>query len=1160
MSDNNNTKIFGLSNWSVKNSKTVFLIIAILFLGGIASYQSMPKENFPELQIPEIYVGIAKPGSSPAYMSDKIAEAIEKEVSSIKMVDEINATSQHGYATIRIKFDFDIDVNEALTKVKDAVDQARSESDFPELPVEPNIFEVNPSDFPIMNINLSGAGSKVLKEIGEDLKETIEDLPEINEVNIRGVQEEEMRVDVDRLKAEAVRVSITDIENAIKAEHNTISGGEILMDGLRKTIMIDGEFENAEELGNIIVKQEDYMPVKLKDIAEVYFGDGDTTSYAREFGEPVVMLDIIKQGGKNLLVAADKIDKIVDDAKENNVIPAGVSVSITNDQSTQTRDMVSNLENSIIFGIILVTLVLLFFLGARNAIFVGVAIPLSMLMSFLILDSMGVTLNVMVLFSLVLALGMLVDNGIVVVENIYRLMDEEGMPPVKAAIVGVSEVAWPIIASTATTLAAFVPLALWPGIFGEFMKYLPITLMIVLGSSLFVALVINPTLTALYMKVQGGSKPKKGRSILYALVFIIIGVLFVVLDVVTFGNVLALIGLISLANIFLFNPGTEYFQKRLLPILERFYKRFLTFALRGRRPIYFIIGTFLMLVMSIVLVNVFQPKVEFFPPNQPKYVNIFVTHPIGTDIKETNKSTLILEERVNEILKPYLDDTVGQTKDEWIIQSIISQVGKGTGDPSQGPGMGDSPHKARITVNFAEFEYRDSVNTTSYLLRKLQEELKGTLPADVQLSIQKNSMGPPQQPPVNIELTNVGNPDYKGLILTATEIKTFLDRQKVQGVDELKLNVEATRPEIPIEVDRSQARRLNTSTSQVGMAIRKALLGQDVATYTKNEENYDMVIRFKQQDRYNLDALLDQKLMFRNNKGKLLNIPIRSVIKDPEENISYTGVVRKDQTPMVVITSDVSEGYNANEVVAELKEKMLDYSASGEVPDNVNYKFTGQQEEQAKEMAFLSRALLIAVFLILLIIVTQFNSYSTPSIILFAVVLSLIGVFLGLIISGQTFVIIMTMIGIISLAGVVVNNAIVLIDYTNLIRQDKRKELDLKEDEQLSDEEVLNATIRGGEVRLRPVLLTAITTVLGLIPLAVGLNIDFIGLITEYDANIFIGGDNNMFFSPMAWTIIYGLTFATFLTLVIIPAMYLSLWRLKVWVYKKAGWTLKSKV
>jgi multidrug efflux pump subunit AcrB len=344
------------------------------------------------------------------------------------------------------------------------------------------------------------------------------------------------------------------------------------------------------------------------------------------------------------------------------------------------------------------------------------------------------------------------------------------------------------------------------------------------------------------------------------------------------------------------------------------------------------------------------------------------------------------------------------------------------------------------------------------------------------------------------------------------------------------------------------------------MAIRKALLGQDVSTYTLDEENYDIVVRFKQDDRYDLDALLDQKLMFRNNKGKLLSIPIRSVIKDPKENISYTGVERKDQTAMVLITSDVSEGYNANEVVADIKEKMLDYESSGELPADVKYKFTGQQEEQAKEMAFLTNALLIAVFLILLIIVTQFNSYSTPAIILFSVVLSLIGVFIGLILSGQTFVIIMTMIGIISLAGVVVNNAIVLIDYTNLIRKEKRDELNLTEDDLLPDDEVVKATIRGGEVRLRPVLLTAITTVLGLLPLAIGLNIDFIGLITDYDPNMFIGGDNNMFFSPMAWTIIYGLTFATFLTLVIIPAMYLSLYRFKVWLYKKMGWKLKTTV
>jgi multidrug efflux pump subunit AcrB len=1158
MEEKNKTKIFGISEWSVNNSKTVFLIIAILFIGGMFSYQSMPKENFPELQIPEIYIGIAKPGSSPKYMSEKIAEAIEKKVKTIKKVDEITSDSQHGYTTIRVKFDFGIDVNDGLNKVKDAVDQARAETDFPELPVEPNIFEINPSDFPIMNINLSGASPKVLKDIAEDLKDLVEDLSEINEVNIRGVQEEEMRIDVDRLKAEAVQVSLQNIEDAVAAEHATISGGEILMNGMRKTIMIDGEFQNARELGEIIVKQTDYMPVKLKDIADVYFGDGDTTSFAREFGSPVVMLDIIKQGGENLLDAADKINALVQKAKDDNVIPKGVNVSITNDQSDQTRDMVSNLENSIIFGVILVTLVLLFFLGARNAMFVGVAIPLSMLMSFMILQVMGVTLNTIVLFALVLALGMLVDNGIVVVENIYRFMDEEGYPPFKAAIHGVSEVAWPIIASTATTLAAFVPLAIWPGIFGEFMKYLPITLIIVLGSSLFVALVINPVLTALYMTVEQ-KKPKKVKSLIIGVSFIGVGFLIVMLGSVLFGNILMLIGIIMLLNTFVFFPGTVVFQGKILPVLEGWYKNFLTFALKGARPIYFIIGTVVMLIGSIALFYVNQPKVEFFPSNQAKMANVFITHPIGTDIMETNKSALIIEAKINEILAPYMEGVdPNNVQKADLVQSIIAQVGKGTSE--QGMDMGNTPHKARITIDFTEFQYRDSINTTGYVLKKLQDELKGILPADVQISIKKNEMGPPQESPINIELTNVAKGDYKALILVATDVKKYLDRQNVEGVDELKLNVEATRPEIPIIVDRDQVRKLNSSTTQVGMAIRKALLGQDIATYTKDEENYDMVMRFKQDSRYDLDALLDQKLMFRNNTGDILNIPIRSVIEDPEENISYTGVAREDQTSKVIISSDVTEGFNGNEVVAVLKEKMLDYANDGNLPKDVSFSFTGAQDEQAAEMAFLTNALLIAVFLILLIIVAQFNSFSTPAIILFSVLLSFIGVFLGLALSGQTFVIMMTMIGIISLAGVVVNNSIVLIDYTNLLRREGRDKAGLEETDLESDEEVVAATIKGGEVRLRPVLLTAITTVLGLLPLAIGLNIDFVGLLNEYKPNIFIGGDNNMFFSPMAWTIIYGLTFATFLTLVIVPAMYLTLYRFKVWIYKKLNWTLKTNV
>ena len=1151
------SKGFGLSTLSVNNRKTVFLIAIIIVLGGFLAYNSMPKENFPELQIPEIYIGIAKPGSSPEYMSEKIGRTIEKEVAGIKLVDEINTNSVHGFTTIRVKFDFKMSADKALQKVKDAVDDARSKPSFPDLPTEPNIFEMDPSEFPIMNINLRGDNSELLKEIGEELKDRIEELAEISEVDIRGVQEQEMSIKVDPIKAQAVNVTLDDIENAVNSEHQTIPGGELLMDGIRKTIRIEGEFEDAEELKKIVIKQDEFLPVRLEDVADVSFGNGDTTSYAREFGSPVVMLDVKKQGGKNLLDASDKITEILKTAQKDGTVPNNVSISRTSDQSNNTREMVDNLLNSIIFGILLVVSVLLFFLGLRNAVFVGIAIPLSMLMSFLILNSMGVTLNVMVLFSLVLALGMLVDNGIVTVENIYRHM-AEGKNARRAVIEGVGEIAMPIIASTATTLAAFIPLAIWPGIMGEFMKYLPITLMIVLGSSLFVALVINPVLAATYMKVVS-DKPNKKRVLKTSFILSTVGLALVIFGLIGIGNLLIILGLFGILNIYVLYPGAQNFQNSFLPKLEIFYAKFLTFALNGRRPLKFFLGTFGLLLFSFVLMGLFPPKVDFFPVNEPNYVNIFISHPIGTDIEVTNETTLKVEEKLNQILGEYseIDANSDNISSQKLIKSVISQVGEGTSDPMEGIAMGNTPHKARITVNFAEFKFRNGVKT-SEILQKIQTGLKGQFTADVEISASKESNGPPQGPPINIEVTGKGN--YKDLIIQAAAIKTYLDSIGVDGVDKLKLNVEANRPEIPIRVDRDQIRKLNASTYKVGMAIRKALLGQDITTYTKGEESYDLAVKFNKTNREDFDALLDQRLIFRDNKGKLMNIPIRSVIEKPKEMSSFTGVVRKNQIPMVTVSSNVTEGYNANEVVQELKRIMQKYDESERINDGINFAFTGQQEEQAKEMAFLSSALMIAVFLILLIIVAQFNSYSMPSVIMITVLLSLIGVLLGLVITRQNFVIMMTMIGVISLAGVVVNNAIVLIDYTNQIRKRKREERGLIETEQLPYKDIVDAAIEGGKTRLRPVLLTAITTILGLIPLAVGFNIDFFTLITEFNPNIYIGGDNNIFFAPLSWAIIYGLTFATFLTLVIIPALYLLTYRLKLFIYKKLNWSMISNI
>lgn len=1152
-------KEFGISSLAVGNRKTVYLIAFLILMAGISSYVNMPKENFPELVIPEIYVGTPYPGGSPEFIEDKVTEPFEKEFNSIKGVKKITSTSIYGYSSVKIEFDFSVSVEEGRRKVQDAIADARAKPEFPELQIEPMIQEVDFSDMPVMNINLSGDyTTDKLKEYAELLEERIENLKEVNEVDIRGIQEKKLKIELRKYEAQAMNVSYSDIENAIRSENVTMPGGEILIGGKKRSVRIEGEFTSPEELANIIIKQEDGgNEIYLKDVADVSFGDADMTSYARQFGKPVVMLDIKKRSGENLLDAADKIKKIVAARKG---IPSGVEISVTNDQSSNTKNMVSNLENSIIFGVILVVLVLMFFLGLRNALFVGIAIPLSMFMSFMILSSMGVTLNVMVLFSLVLALGMLVDNGIVVVENVYRLMDE-GMGAIEATKKGVGEVAWPIIASTATTLAAFVPLALWPGIMGEFMKYLPITLIIVLGSSLFIALVINPVFIAVWMRLE---EPKKNMKKVFRRVIImtIVGFLFIFGGVVWLGNLLVLFALLTLVNIYFFSPWTKVFQEKSLPVVENWYEGILKISVAKPWKVW--VGILGVIVVTILMMNILPPKVLFFPENEPLYVNVYIETPIGTDIGVTNNVTKEIAAIIDkEVVKKHKDDyKVNSIKLEdgavvkdtvRIITSLLEQVGEGTSDPASGmQASGSTPHKARIALQFADFEDRKGVSTGD-IMTEVKEALKGKFTADISIVVDKNQNGPPQDPPVNIEVW--GPKDYEYTVEWAEKIKKFLGNKNVVGVDKLRLNVETGKPELLINIDRNKAIRFGLSTAQIGTAIRTSVFGNDVSTYKVDDETYDINVRLNERTRNNINEILDQKLTFRNNKGKLLNIPIRSVVKDYQELSSYGSVVRKELNQIVTVFSTVDPNSNPNEVVEELKKYMEEFYKTDEglamIDAGYQAKFTGQMEQQAEEMNFLSGALGIAVFLILFIIVTQFNSFSAPVIILAAVILSLFGVFLGLSATGMDFVIIMTMIGIISLAGVVVNNAIVLIDYTNLIQKRKKAELGLGEDDVLPMDEVVKAIVEGGKTRLRPVLLTAITTVLGLLPLATGLNIDFIGLITDYNPNISVGGDNVMFFGPMSWAIIFGLTFATFLTLVLVPVMYLGLYKLKLRIYKK---------
>ena len=1108
---------FGLSSFSVDNSTSVIILTLIITVLGLGAYRTMPKESFPEIVIPTVYVGTPYPGNSPVDMENLITRPIEKELKSLNNVKDIKSTSVQDFSSIVVEFTPGVELGKAIQDVKDAVDKAKSELPS-DLDREPNVLEVNTSDFPIMNVNISGPYSEQeLKRFGEYLEDAIEKLPEISKADLAGTVEREIQINVDPYKMESVGLSFGDISGAIQSENLTISGGNIKNGDFERTLRVDGEFTSPEDLLNIIVKTDQQKIVYLRDVAEVKDTFKDRTSYARSKNLPVITINVTKRSGENLLDAADKIKEIIETTKANR-FPENLEISITNDQSKQTRIQVSDLENSIIFGIILVVLVLMFFMGFRNALFVGSAIPLSMFISFLVLDAFGITLNLMVLFSLILALGMLVDNGIVVVENIYRLM-QEGKPAVQAAKEGVGEVAWPIITSTLTTLAAFLPLAFWDDLVGEFMKYLPITLIIVLSASLFVALVINPVMTSMFMKIEDMTKEKPKKGIVrIAGVLAGLSLLFYVIGWNSLGSLSMVSAVFTLVNVFLLRKAIRWFQSVFLVKLENNYEATLRFALKGKNPYLIFGGTFGLLVFSIVLLGVSSPKVLFFPDNQPQLVNVFIEFPIGTSIEATNTFVDKMEDEMADKLTPY----------SGIIESVITQVGEGTGDPTEGPSLQSTPHKAKITIGFVDYIDRQGIDTNEAMevIRALVEKYPGVL-----ITVNKQRNGPPVGNPVNIEF--VGE-NYEELIAFVEQTKVYLESNSIQGLEELKTDLSLGNPEVVVRIDREKARRFGLSTSSIATELRTSLFGLEVSKYKEGEDDFPILLRLDKDTRYDINALVNKKIGFRDKFGDKKEVPI-SAVADIQYGSTYGSVKRKDSEKAVTMFSNVLDGANPTEINAQIKELMGSYP----VPEGITVKYTGEQEEQAKSQAFLLRALGIAVSLIFLIIVAQFNSVISPFIIMTSVLFSTIGVFLGLVIFNMDFVVIMTGIGIISLAGVVVNNAIVLIDYTDLVRSRKREELGIVKGQYLTMPDLLGSIIEAGKTRLRPVLLTAITTVLGLIPLAIGMNINFATLLSEFDPQFYIGGDNAAFWGPMAWTVIFGLTFATIITLVLVPVMYL---------------------
>jgi multidrug efflux pump subunit AcrB len=1124
---------FALTTWALNNKNTVLLLLVILIFFGVYSYRTLPKELFPDIYIPTVMVQTLYLGNPPIDIENIITRPIEKELESVKGVKKISSNSMQDVSMIFVEFYTDVKINEALQEIREAVDKAKGEIPDDVKDSDIVISDIDFSEFPIIFINLSGDYSiNELKAYAEYLEDEIESVSEISKVELSGLNEREVKINIDLHRLESYELNFNDIANAISAENMSISGGDMIIGDYRRTVRIIGEFENIKEIENVVIKNEDQDIVYLRDIGEVIYGFADPDSYARLNLQPVVTLQVVKKGGENLLGATSKIFAILDKARESKNLPEKLNITITNDQSEMVIKQLSELENNIIMGVIFVLVVLYFFLGIRNALFVGLAIPLSMLISFIVLSLLGTRINMIVLYALILALGMLVDNAVVVVENIFRFY-QKGNSKFEASKRGTGEIAVPIIVSTATTLAAFFPLLFWDSLMGEFMSYIPLVLIISLSASLFVALVITPVITSSFIKSgDQNPRPKVKRAFTLMGIMIVSAVFFYVIGVNWLGSVLIIFSLVGLMNVLFLYRISKWFQEKFLPWLENNYARFIRFALKGKNPAFFIGGMFVLMIFTIIFYFARNPKVMLFPSTDPQLITVLAELPIGTDIEATSSFIAEIEKKVFDRLEPNMK----------IVKSVQTIIGKGAMTESEGfSGKSGGPNRGMITINFVDYEKRGGVNTAD-ILNDFTDLFVGKYPG-VLFSIEKNSDGPPTGKPINIEISGE---NYDALLKLTDSVQGFIDASGIQGIDGLKIDLDVGKPELLVIIDREQARRFGLSTYDIAMNIRTALFGREISDFKVGEDKYPIQLRLKDEYRYELASLMNQKITFRNQTtGKIVQVPI-SAVASVKYSTTYGAVLRKDLKRVITLYSNVVEGYNANEINDQIRTLL----SSFQMPEGYKYEFTGEQEDQAESMAFLSRAMLIAVALILLLLVGQFNSVVKPVIIMITVLLSTIGVFGGLGTFKMDFIIIMTGIGIISLAGVVVNNGIVLVDYISLLKKRKKLEMGLAENDLLPLEESVDCVIQAGRTRLRPVLLTAITTILGLIPLAIGLNIDIISFLNTFDAKYYLGGDNVRYWGPMSWTIIFGLSFATFLTLVIVPSMYHALYLVKIKIIK----------
>jgi multidrug efflux pump len=1097
-------KEFKLTNLAIANRTSIYIFTVMLIVFGIMQYNSTPKEKFPEIVFPYFMISTIQPGTAPEDVENLITRPIEKQLKGINGVKEISSNSIQDYSSIFIEFEISVDDTQAYLDVKQAVDDAR-----PELPLdlfqEPQISRIDLSEIPILFINLSGdVGLIKLKEYADHLQDEIEALEEITRVDIAGALDREIQINVDLYKMQAAGLSFNTIRNAVASENLTVSAGQIDTDGMKRNLRVVGEFRRIEEIAGILLQDGIY----LKDVAEVKDGFQDRDSYARLRGRDVVTLNVIKKSGKNLIVAVDKIKAIM--AEFEKTAPRNLIVTLTGDSSTQTRNSVNDLFNTVILGFFVVVFVLMFFMGETNAIFVGVSIPLSMIIAFVLIPVVGFTLNMVVLMSFILVLGIVVDNSIVVVENVYRhFTTTEGLSIVSAAKRGVGEVALAVFTGTLTTIAPFFPLIFTPGIPGKFMSFLPITIIITLTASLLVAYVMNPIFAVTFMKrpkpstAKGRFQRPSRRAVVLSLAGLGLAVVFYALGAMVPANLLVFALAAYYITKYVLHFFVDRFQCCVLPRFMNLYRKTLAFVIKGKRPYLVVVSVILLLFAAFGLMGIRTPRVVFFPSGDPNAIYVYITMPEGTHIDVTNEVCKQVERKVFAVL--------GQDNPD--VESVVSNVAVNAGASLFERFAQDK--LARVAITFVEYKYRIGPSTRTYL-DKLRSELMGIPGA--QIRVDREAMGPPVGMPINIEISG---DDIKELVDISEKFMDFVESLNIAGIEQLKSSMDVNKPEMVLLIDRDKANQLGMSTAQIGMVLRTAIYGSEISEFREGDEEYPIQLRLAEKYRRNIGVLLSQEISVPSRQANAppFKIPLSAVAKISYVT-SYGGIQRIDNRRVITVASNVLSGYNANEIIRRISRELPKFP----LKEGYTIQFTGEQDVQKETGQFMVKALFIALGLIFVILVAQFNSVAKPLIIISQFFFSFIGVFLGFAIFKLDISVMMTGMGIIAVAGVVVKNGIIIIDYT-----DNRI---------ASGMDRMEAIVQAGATRLTPVLLTALSTILGLVPLAIGMNFNFATLFTRLDPQIYFGGDSAAFWNPLAMTIIFGLSFATVLTLVVVPSMY----------------------